>query len=197
VRARRPITAVALMLVVTGLAGCRTNVGTALRIDGHRISESSVNAYVTPDAQPVPVQLSQTKTVQAAPRSIVAQTLIDLVSYRKIIAQTPAGLPTTAQLQQVEKSLLAGKSAEAFATSNGIKGFTSAFDAKFVERQAYDSIIGQESSNGVDVQKAVSAIKISVTVSPRYGTWDRTSLSILGAKYANTPSYLTLQTPAS
>ena len=44
---RKLIVVTAAALVSIGLAGCRTNVGTAASVDGKRISDSDVTSYVT------------------------------------------------------------------------------------------------------------------------------------------------------
>ena len=47
VRARKLTALAAAVLAVAGLSACRSNVGAAAVVDGHRISESDVHTYLT------------------------------------------------------------------------------------------------------------------------------------------------------
>ena len=83
--------AVVAVLACAGLSACRTKVGLAATADGHRITESQVNAYVTRNAQPVQVQdASSGASTQMAPRTYALQTvrrISDVLALRSRLAE--------------------------------------------------------------------------------------------------------------
>lgn len=184
---------VATVLAVAGLAGCKTNVGTAAVIDGHTVSESDVSKYLTADAQPVAQQDQNTgATTQVSPRSFVVAWLINSQLYAKVISVIPSvSDTTTAKLDTQLQKDLAGKSVTQFAESHGLHGFTEDFDRLVLRTQEMIVVLQDAQSNGVDVSAAFRKLKFSVTVSPRYGRWD--NKQFLFTSGATVPGYLDVQ----
>lgn len=183
--------AIAAVLALTGLAGCKTNIGTAAVIDGHKISESDVSHYVTPKAQTVIQQDPQTTaTTRVSPRSFVLNTLIDERLGFKLLAAIPAvSTVTEAQLDAQLQSDLAGQSPTEAAEKGGLHGFTDAFYMIYLRVKELIFVVQQQPQAAV--QRAFSELKFPVSVSPRYGRWDASQfLFTPGVKL---PSYLDIQ----
>lgn len=182
--------AVAAVLALTGLAGCKTNVGQAAVIDGHRVTESDVNHYLTPDAQPVVQTDPNTQaTTRVSPRSFVVSWLINAQLYRKVMSLIPSvSNVSEAQLDSQLQKDLAGQTVTQFAESHGLHGFTEAFYTVVLHTQEAIVVLQTARSNGVDVAAAFNKLKFSVTVSPRYGSWD--NKQFLFTAGGHLPSYL-------
>lgn len=194
----RTLTAVAVAtLAVVGLAGCRSNVGTAATVNGHRISESRVSSYITPDAKPARAQAQNGQSFEVAPRAVVAQTLIEIRLLEAVLAAAPGGAPSQGRVAQARAAVLAGKSAKQFTAAHGLTGFTDSFADVFVHDQALGALLTSYQQQGVDVRRLLAQTRLHVSVSPRYGKWDPQSLSLLGGNAgSNLPGYLTLQPAA-
>ena len=185
--------AVAAVIALAGLAGCRTNVGTAATVDGHRITESDVNDYITPDAS-VSLQTSS-GNFSEAPRSFVIRELIDDRLFRKLLSKTPGGEPTNAQLDASLGHDLAGKTPKQFAESIGLRGFTADFDQLFFRVEELNKALSNAQQSGANVNALVKALRFPVSISARYGHWDRKKFSLVGTPAA--PSYLSVQPSAA
>ncbi|WP_375477141.1 hypothetical protein [uncultured Jatrophihabitans sp.] len=198
-RVRTLAVGAAVLLAVSGLTACRSNVGNAATIDGKRISETTLNNYVTANAKPVTVSDSSgSATFPAAPKTIVLQTLIDIQLYDKTLANTPAGVPTKAQLATATSALLKGQSPTAYLKQGRLLGFSRSFADEFVHRQVLFSKLTTLQTDGVDVATAYRKASVSVTVSPRYGKWDPKGRSLLSSnQFDGVPSFVTLTAPGS
>jgi hypothetical protein len=179
---------------MAGLSGCRTNVGTAATVDGHRITESDVNAYLTPKSQPVTQGSGSGGTTrQIAPRSFVLAQLINERLGFKILEKIPAiSSLTSAQVDAKLKQDIAGRTVKSVAEGLGLKGYTTSFYKIVLRVQEISSVLSNAQQNGgVDLSKIVTTLHFPVTISARYGKWDKATLAL----DANTlvPSYLTVQ----
>lgn len=184
-------------LAVTGLGGCKTNVGTAAVIDGHRITESDVNRYLTADARPVSQQdPASGATVQVSPRSFVVSELINEQLGVKILQAIPSSRDiTAAQLEAKLHDDLAGKSETQVAEQLGLHGYTTAFYHVILRVQEISGVLRNAQANGVDVSAAFAKISFPVSVSPRYGRWNAKELRFSSG--ATTPGYLDVQPGAA
>jgi hypothetical protein len=197
VRLRTLSAAIAATLVVAGLAGCRTNVGNAATVDGHPISESQVNAYLTPQAQPVALQTSAGSTVQVAPRSYVLENLIDDRLLVALLRLTPGGIPSASNIAKITSQGLNGKSPAQVARTAKIIGFTPSFYQLWVHNRVLGLVLNDYANRGVNVSALAKKLRFPVSVSPRYGAWDAKNLSLSSGASAGLPSFLELQpTPA-
>jgi hypothetical protein len=192
VRLRTLGAAAVAVLALAGLAGCRTNVGTAATVDGHRITESDVNDYLTPQAQPVTQQTNTGGTVQVSPRSFVLAQLINERLGFRIVEEVP-GLAslTSAQLDARLDRDLGDQTVTSVAESLGLKGYTEAFYRIVLRVQELSRALQDQAQKGVDIRRILTTLTFPVTVSPRYGTWDKAGLSLRGT--IGIPSYLTVQ----
>ena len=184
---------VAAVLAAAGLAGCRTNVGTAAMVNGHRITESDVNDYITPDAK-VSLQ-SSNGTFQEAPRSFVVRELIDDRLFRKLLAKLPGGAPSDAKLDAKLQTDLAGKTQRQVARTIGLRGFTDDFLVVFFRVEELGSALSTAQQNGVDINAVLKSLDFPVSVSARYGTWDPAKANFNGTPAV--PPYLAIQSAAA
>jgi hypothetical protein len=196
VRLRTLSAAIVATLAVAGLAGCRTNVGTAATVDGHRFTESQVNDYITPKAKPVALQ-SNSGTVQVAPRSYVLENLIDDRLLVAVLRKTPGGVPSAATVAKITSQGLDGKTAAQVAESAGVVGYSKAFAKIWVHNRVLGLVLNDYANRGVDVSAIAKKLHFPVSVSARYGAWDTKNLTLTSSAGAGLPNYLTLQpTPA-
>lgn len=186
--------AVCVVLGATTLGACRTNVGVAATVDGHRFSESDVGDYLTPQAKPV---TEQNGTIQVPARSFVLETLIVDRLLIKIVDALPGNPPSQGTLAQVTQRGLNGSSMSKVAEAAGIKGYTAAFDKVWVRTKVYNTVLGQAQQANVDVRAAVAKLRFPVSVNPRYGTWDKSRFSLSSGRDAGLPDFLKLQPSSS
>ena len=183
--------AAAAVLALTGLAGCKTNIGTAAIIDGHKVTESDINHYLTPDAQPVTQQNQSTGgSTQVSPRSFVMSTLINERLGFKLMALIPSvsGI-TESQLDAQLQNDLAGKTPRQVAEQGGLHGYTDDFYKILLRVRELVFVVQQQPGNVV--QRAFSKVNFPVYVAPRYGQWD--SKQLLFTAGSALPGYLEVQ----
>jgi hypothetical protein len=185
--------ATAAVLAVTGLAGCRTNVGVAATVEGHRITESDVNQYVTAKSQPLKSTSQSGATESIAPRPFVLNILIKQRLYLALLRKTPKGVPSDGEIAAAVQSELKGRSYRAVAEGLGVKGYTSAFDRFIVQFGVLGGRLDSDVQSGVDVSGIAAKLKFPVSVNPRYGTWNPKQFNLTSGTTAGLPSFVTLQ----
>ena len=176
-------------LAAAGLAGCKTNVGTAAMVDGHRITESDVNNYVRPNSQPVPQQSASGATFTIAPRSFVLNELIyDRLGLKLISAVPQYAHFTSAQLDARLAADLAGETPKKAAERLGLKGYPTRFYQVVLRVQELQKLIQGAVQAGADLATVIRHLDFPVSVNPRYGSWEKKNLIFKPAP--PTPSYL-------
>jgi hypothetical protein len=186
--------AAALLVGVSGLTACRTNVGNAATINGQRVSESDVNDYVTGSAQPIK---SSDGSASIAPKPFVIDILIQKGLYRKLLVASPSGAPSTGQLSTLRRQYLAGSTAKAKVEGLGAVGYSAALDSAVVDVQVLGTLLNQEQQQGVDVSAIAAKTKYPVTVNPRYGTWNEKTLRFDAGTTSGVPAFLKLQSTSA
>ncbi|MDT4893920.1 MAG: hypothetical protein QOE97_2955 [Pseudonocardiales bacterium] len=195
---RRPFRIVAAAactaLLVTGLSACRSNVGLAAKINGHRITETDVTKYLTPNAEAVPQQDQNTGVTTTIPaRTWVLRTLLETQLYTDVLARTPGGQPSQGAITAAQTALLNGTTVEQVAADYAKHGYQRSFASLYLRGQAIQQVLGTEIQNGtVDAQKLLAQLDLNVTVNPRYGAWDPKTLDLSGDPKAGLPNFLTL-----
>jgi hypothetical protein len=190
VRLRTIGAAAAAVLAIGGLAGCKTNVGTAAVIDGHRVTESDVNQYLTANAQPI----AQQDGTQLSPRSFVVTTLINQRLGFALLKVIPSISNTTeAQLDARLQRDLEGKSPAEVADQIGLHGYTADFARLYLQVRELIILVQQQPPNVR--QDAFDKIDFDVSVSPRYGQWDNKQFSFQPGP--RTPAYLDVQSASA
>lgn len=190
VRLRALTAAVLAILASAGLTACRTQAGVAATVEGHRISESTVNSYLTANSQAVQAQ-SQTGAAPMAPRTYVLQTLITNQLFAKILRDLTNNEPIDEHELKTEiNSVLAGDSAQHFVSTHGLVGYSDAFATLALRDSVLINKITTLANNGADINAALAKLKFPVSVNPRYGAWDPTKFTMSSDPAAGLPSVL-------
>ena len=183
---------IAVAVAACGLTACDTKVGKAAIVDGHRISESQVVRYLTPEAAAVSVQTQTGATGTIAPPAYVLNTLIQERVFLRMLASTKAGRPSEGEIAKATRQALGAVTVAQAAQRNGIHGFTSAFDKLWVRVQILGLGLRQAAQQGVDVNALIGRLHFRVTVNPRYGRWDNKILALSDLAVAGVPDFLSL-----
>jgi hypothetical protein len=183
---------VATVLAVVGLTGCKTNVGTAATVDGHRITETGVNDYIRPGSQPVQEQSASGATVTIAARSFVLNELIyDRLGLKLITALPQYRTFTSGQLDARLVADLAGETPKKAAESLGLKGYPTPFYRIVLRVQELQKLIQAAAQGGANITSVIRNLHFPVSVNPRYGSWNKTNL-VFNTTPA-LPSYLSVE----
>ncbi|MCU1656401.1 MAG: hypothetical protein JWO57_1057 [Pseudonocardiales bacterium] len=178
------------VLAVSGLSACRTNVGAAAVVDGHRVSENDVAKYLATSAQAVKVQDQSGATISIPARTFVLNTLIDQQLYQRILQATPTGVPNEGAIASATQQGLNGSTVEKVADQAGLHGYPGAFARLWVRVQVLRNAISTDAQKGVNVQTVIDKLHFPVSVNPRYGAWDTKSLSLSTNPAASVPDFL-------
>jgi hypothetical protein len=181
------VVAVAAILAA-GLTACQVKVGAAAFVGTTKIGESTVQTYLTPSATSVQQQdpsTGQTSTLN--PKTLVLSSLITQDLFSRALAASPEGPPTSAELSvahnDVVQQLLQGSDEATFAKGIAQYGFKASFAPLYVHANELEDVLGRrlKAQSATDLTKAIAALHLQVDVSPRYGSWDASQLSIGGA----------------
>jgi hypothetical protein len=196
----------AAVAVASLLTSCRTNVGAAADVNGQRISESTVNKYVTQEGADPSVAAQAEAQGQPLPsaKAIVLQTLVQERLYEQALAVN-GGIPTSAQLTAVHDPAVqqefgltgTGKTLDRQAgKSLGTIGIAPSFGAVVVRYSELFYILVRDRLKVQTQQQFNAAIRKAgahVSINPRYGTWNAGKQTINESSSAGMPDYLRLQ----
>lgn len=188
-RRRIVTTVLAATLAVTGLAGCRTNVGVAARVQGSTISESDVNKYLSAKgvASDVAAQAqSQNQTV--SPRSEVLLWLIREQVFAKTLQRLniPVSDGVLAAEHDDAGSALLQTQLSGAALDRRVEqeldriGISRNFRDRILRTQELELLLIKR-KNMTQQSQLTAAVKPTATrvsVGARYGRWDVQSLSL-------------------
>jgi hypothetical protein len=178
-------------LALTALAGCRSNVGAAATVNGHRISESDVAQYLTADAQPIAGTNQATgATVQTPPRSFVLSTLLDARLFDELLRATPHGAASAGDLAAAQAKVLNGAPVQQVSDGVARSGLTRSFATVYLRERSIEQLINDQVTAGVDVQALLNKMHVDVSVNPRYGTWDAKTFSVAATGRDGLPAFL-------
>jgi hypothetical protein len=192
----RKLTVVALAAIaVTGLAGCNTKAGAAAVVDGPRISDSDGAKDVKADAKPDAAPDGTSGTTN--PKSYVLQILIqDRLLARAVTAH--GGNASDADLTAAKAQFLQGAQVSDVAKFYGKHGYTNSFANVLVNEQALLQILAvrvKASSTGAEILAALNGLKSNVSVSGRYGAWDKKQYSVSSGPNDGVPGFIKLPAP--
>ena len=157
----------AAVLAVSGLAGCRTNVGVAATVEGHRITESQVNQYLTSKSQPLKTSSQSGASQSVPPRSFVLNILIKQRLYLALLRKTPKGVPSDGQIAAAVQQELKGRTDRQVAEGLGVKGYSDSFNRFILKFSVLGGQLDSDVQAGVDVNSIVAKLKFPVSVNPR------------------------------
>jgi hypothetical protein len=189
------------VVAVAGLAGCRTNVGTAAMVNGQRITESDVNDLVTHagvDPKLAAQAAAQQQQIQP-PKSQVLTFLIqekvfeDTLDAEKV--KHPEGALNAvhdAAASEFFQTNVSGTDFEATLKQRLPQfGITADFVSTLLRVAELRYLLHVHNPKAPSLMAIINRAKVSVTVSPRYGVWQPSQLSLSPA--APVPGYLSLQ----
>jgi hypothetical protein len=204
VRLRLLSAAAVLTLAATALSGCRSNVGVAATVNGHRISESTVSDYVTEQGPTAKgrAQAAAQNTTPSPPKSIVLQYLVQERVFEEAL-RVNGGVPTDPQLTQrhdeATQLFLQNPGGTAFdrtlEQALPDSGIHPSFARLYIRTLELEDVLVQKlrASSLAELAAAVDKAGVAVRVDPRYGSWRASSLSIDSSGSAGLPDYLDLQ----
>ncbi|HEV7193416.1 MAG TPA: hypothetical protein VGN35_09440 [Jatrophihabitantaceae bacterium] len=207
-RVRQLGAAALAVLAVTGLSACRSNVGAAAVVNGRRIAESDVHKYVTPaGVDPSLKAQAETSGQVLVPTSIALNTIVQARVYELVLAHTPGGVPSNADLRAARdvaaQTLSGGQITSGAAlqaaissqlTKEGLKSDLLPLVVRSIDLE-YALITRVKATSSADIAKAVAAQHVSVSVNPAYGRWSAADVSVLPPSGTDLPNFLTLQSP--
>jgi hypothetical protein len=164
-----PIAAVAAF----GLSACDTKVGTAAVVNGSKISEVRLNDYLTPSAKPI--SASDGSSVPA--RQFVLSSLIRDKVFVRLLDVT-GGQPKPADLTKAETTVLQGTTTQELNRNIVGTGLDASFTPSYLHQLELLSVLSGRITSDAQLNAAMAKAKLDVSVSPRYGTWNPTALTL-------------------
>lgn len=201
---RRALAATALVAVAaTALTGCESKVGAAAVVGGQRISESDISPYLT--GQAIDPALQQQAQAQGAgdiapPRSQVLQELIKQRIYQQAL-QHSGGIPSASQLAKLHDEgaqrlyNLSGSGSQIDTQLRSVVG-------RYGLNHAFATLLIHNAELGDAVVNRVHATSFkqfvhrlrpelrTVSVSPRYGRWRPSSLTLAPSASSGAPGFV-------
>jgi hypothetical protein len=187
----RALTAVAAsVLAVTGLSACRSNIGTAAVVAGHRISETDVRKYLAPAGPPAAAVAQAAQSgVTITPKSLALTILVQARVFEMTLAATSGGVPSAAALRAAHTAAaqaLTGQSMTGtqFDTLVGStladEGLQPSILTTYLHALdlEYALIVRTSATQVSDLGNAVTKQHIVVSINPAYGTWDITKVTV-------------------
>jgi hypothetical protein len=181
------------VLAVGSLTACQTKVGAAAFVGSQRISESAVGKYVSRNAKTTTDPSSGTVE---NPKSEVLTTLIRSAIIDDVFKTLPGNHPTPAELDKgraaamTQIGITSISQLEAAAES---AGFSAAYASLYIDEQAKIAALGivlKDPGDGSILSPAIAKVHAKVSVSPRYGDWDSSQLTV--GTGPSLPSFLKL-----
>lgn len=192
----------AAALAMGGLTACDSKVGQAAIVGDHRISESDLGKYLSPQG-PVPsVLAAAAKAGQSVyPKTEVVQILIQQELFDRALAKN-GGVPTKGELATLHDQAaatflgtqLTGAALDSYLKSaQGNYGYAAGYAGALLRTIELEAALAVKvkAQSLADIVTAVNKLHIRVEVNPRYGKWEPKSLT-LGGPTSNIPNFLKL-----
>ena len=184
--ARWPAVVSLVGVAVAGLTGCESKTGAAAVIDGARISDTRVNDYLTPDAQPIPGSQGQSTPA----RLFVLRVLVRNVVVPRLFDVT-GGRPSAQELSRAKDQLLQGITEQQLTNQLSQVGLATSFSRPYLEGQVMLSFLQGRIASQAQLDAAVQKADLKVSISPRYGAWNPAALSVSDLSAKQLPSAVT------
>ena len=194
----RALTAVAAsVLAVAGLSACRSNIGTAAVVAGHRISEADVHRYLVPTGAPAAAVAQAAQSgITIMPKSETLTILVQERVYAMTLAATKGGLPSDAALRAAHDTAAQALTGQSVTGTQFDAEVAAALSNQGIEQSLlptylhvldleYALIVRTSATQLADLGNAVAKQHIPVSVNPAYGTWDITSVSVTATQTLN------------
>lgn len=178
-----------IALACVGLTGCDSKAGTAAVVGGHKISESDLSSYLHPDAPPVQ---SSDGSSSIAAKTFALQYLVQNEVFPALLAAN--GSPVTAaDLATARSRVLQGSDEQVLVAQITKSGFTSKFEPIVLRNHELLTILQAKLTTNERATAAIAKLKEGISISPRYGSWDAQSLSLVGVGKKQLPSVLSFE----
>jgi hypothetical protein len=204
VKLRRLLTAAVTGVLALGvLTACETKVGLAASAEGQRLTNSSLAGFVQPGAKPYTDNSTNPPTT-VTPKLFALENWIDNQIFASTVAKH-GGAATPAELSTARSAVLGSHTVADYQKFYGSQGYTkpfadlildqSALLVVLVERLAHTSAANaiqalNSSQIGSTLLKTITATNPKVEVSPRYGAWIPSKLSLSTDPGAGAPSFV-------
>ena len=200
---------IAAAAAIVGLSACQTKVGQAAVVNGERISDSELATYATrtgPTASALAAAKQQGTPIE--PRVQALTSLIQEQVFLNVLRKT-GGVPKNSELaalhDEAAQRLLGGQTTtgDAFDALLGKQvkayGFTDKFKTLVLRAaELEDTIINRTKvTSFAELAAKVNQYPMSISVSGRYGSWDKKTLSLVTSGNAGLPSFVTFGTGAT
>jgi len=190
-----------LALAASLLSACRTNVGVAARVDGHKISENTVDDYAGHGKA-----LASSDGSSIGPRAVALYYLVEQRVVNALLDAAPGATPSAATIDSAVSSAVAQSGGSAAVVKQlGLTGYptklTNVAIRDAVIRIKLDEVANLSTSdNNPSLSDIATALKFDttkfpVTVSSRFGEWNASALTV--DLSGGQPPYLTLQSTAA
>jgi hypothetical protein len=184
VKVRSLVVLPVVALVAVGLAGCDSKAGAAAVINGHKITETQLADYLTPQVKPIPLS-----TGDVPARTFVLRTLIGNEVVPAFLTQIGAQV-TDAELNKAKAALLQGSSEDAVVKQVTGIGLSAKFVPVYLRGNELSYILQRRFSSQQQYDDALKKFHPSVTVNRRYGTWDAQTLSMSDFSRSQLPGFI-------
>ena len=176
-----------LALSGLGLTGCDSKAGTAAVVDGHRITEKELSRYVPASAKPIQ---SSGGAGDIPAKNFVLQFLVRNQVFPLLLAAVGTTV-TDAQLDASKGSILQGQSEQALTDQITQAGLSARFEPVLMRNRELLTLVQAKLTTQKQVSDALAKVKDKVSISPRYGSWDLASLTLINLGKKQLPSVLT------
>jgi hypothetical protein len=203
VKARRILTALTLaVLALAALTACKSKVGQAAAVDDTTITDNGVSSYVEPGTTPY----NDSNGQRVVPKLLVLTTWVRTQLLNEAIANK-GGDPSTGELNQARAAVQTTGTIEQAEQAYAKLGYKNKFgDLLFdqytrlvllVERltgttdaaKAFQLLQSNQAAN-IAVSNAIRKTNAHVDISPRYGTWDPSTLSVSSQASSGAPPFV-------
>lgn len=175
------------LMAALSLSGCDTKVGTAAVVNGHKISESTLNSYLTDSTQLIGDPASGTP-----PRNFVLNLLVFNELAPEILSHTPGGPVKDKELQEATLPALQGGTEDDLRQLIQQVGLKQSFEPVYLNYLRYRTVLRTRISTAAELDDAIKASHIAVSVNPRYGTWDTENRAVRQLASSQLPSNVKL-----
>lgn len=184
----------ALAVAGLGLTGCDSKAGTAAVVNGHRITETQLSDYLAPNAQPITVSDGAGGSFGVPARVFVLQYLIRNQVFPLLLSGT--GSSISDEQLSADRAAAIGTLAGDEATLQkqiATAGLKPRFEEVMLRQQELTDLVGKKLTTQQQLTDAIAKIKDTVSINPRFGSWNESSLQIIDLSKKQLPSVLSFQ----
>lgn len=181
----------ALAVAGLGLTGCDSKAGTAAVVNGNRITETQLSDYLSPNAQPITGTNSDGSNYGIPARVFVLQYLIRNQVFPLLLTST--GTPVSEDKLNADRaSAIASIAGDEATLQKQLAqfGLKPRFEEVVVRNRELNDLISSKLTTQQQVTEALGKVKDVVSINPRFGSWDNSSLQIVDLGKKQLPSML-------